>query len=52
MTQHQVRILRCLDDAKDYRAVCTCGWSMRSDLEDVQGRAAKHEQNELETIGE
>lgn len=41
---HYVQILPCIDEPGEYRAVCTCGWSARSDdKEKLRERAANHE---------
>lgn len=47
MTFHSCRFFRCIDEPGEYRAVCTCGWSIRGDLEYIQGRAATHDLDEI-----
>lgn len=43
---HETRFLRCLDDTKEYRAECSCGWRTRGTLEECQTLAATHDLNE------
>ena len=49
MTLHTTRFFRCIDEPGEYRAVCTCGWSMRAeDLATLQMRAATHDLDDIE----
>lgn len=48
MTLHTVRFLRSTTEPGQYRAVCTCGWSIQGERDFVQGRAATHDLDELE----
>lgn len=46
MAFHSIRFFRCPEEAGEFRAVCTCGWSIRGTLEEIQSRAATHDLDE------
>ncbi len=48
MTTHTIRFLRSTSEPGEYRAVCTCGWSIGGTLEHIQTRAATHDLDEIE----
>lgn len=46
MQAHYIRFLRAVDEPGIYRGVCSCGWSMTGEREEVQARAATHDLDE------
>ena len=47
MTKHVVRFYRYTDEPGESQAICSCGWTIRGDLEYIQGRAATHDLDEI-----
>ena len=47
MTPHQITFQRLPNDGT-HRAMCSCGWSITGDREEVQQRAATHDMDEAE----
>ncbi len=45
MKTHEIRFYRNPADGM-YRAICSCGWTLEGDREDVQAKAATHDLDE------